>query len=135
MLLSGDGSFEDSAGNNLDGEPLAPSTDGSPSGDGSPGGDYVVAFFVDGPVELNPFERVEPLGSLIDQSIDNTGLLHDQTDVDDYSVFLQAGETLTAELIVDSNVTATIEIIELAATATAGVPGATSGARSCFDPQ
>ncbi|MEO1997947.1 MAG: pre-peptidase C-terminal domain-containing protein, partial [Planctomycetaceae bacterium] len=123
-LISGDDAFEDAIGNDLDGEPIGPGVDGAPTGDGNPGGDYVLNFFVDvAAPELNPVERVMPLGSLIAGSTDNGGVLHSNADQEDFSIFLESGETLSAELLVDAGVTGTIEIVELSLTASSPAAG------------
>lgn len=122
-LTSGDDAFEDPVGNDLDGEPLGLNPDGTISGDGVNGGDYVLNFFVDDSVPLNPFTRVNPLGSLISGSVSNLGTLHGVTDQDDYGIFLEAGTAPTAQLVVDPGVIGTIEIVELGLTASSLAPG------------
>jgi methionine-rich copper-binding protein CopC len=95
-LISGDGAFEDLAGNDLDGEAGA-----FPSGNNSPGGDYVVSFIAD-PLEPIPLElaRLDPLGSLVfagqvDGEIDILG------DIDRFSFFVAQGEMVTAVVVPD----------------------------------
>ena len=65
-LLSGDGRFEDAAGNNLDGEPVWPLSP-TGSGDGVEGGNFVVDFEVDrGTIVFPPgLGSVNPPGGLI----------------------------------------------------------------------
>ncbi len=64
ILESGDGGFEDAAGNDLDGEPLGNEAHGVTTGDGVAGGNYSVGFTVDHlGVRITDWERRLPLGS------------------------------------------------------------------------
>ena len=123
-LVSGDEAFEDQLGHDLDGEPVGTAVDGTPTGDGSPGGNYVVNFYVDTTTPaLNSFARLAPLGSLVSYSPGNVGVLHESADQDDFSMFLERGEILAAELEVDSAVIGTVEIVELSLVSSSPLAG------------
>ena len=96
-LISGDGAFEDSVGNDLDGDP-GPTGDGTPTGNGSPGTDYVVSFLVDRsgtPVTIAPFERLDLVGSLVAVSRGNSGFLNFAGDADPFAFEAEAGSTMS----------------------------------------
>ena len=123
-LRSGDGSFEDEVGNDLDGEPNG-GGDGTVTGNGEPGGDYVVSFVVDlnsGSVGVNPFQRWNPLGSVVASSEGNTGFLNFAGDIDPFGIYAEAGETLSA-VATPGNAATTLSIQLGAATVTASGPG------------
>lgn len=86
--------------------------------------DYQILIDTDGTSTLNPLVRLEPLGSLIIGSLDNVGVLNNAGDTDQYQVFLEGGETISAQLFVDAGVQGTFEIVELGAIATSPGPGA-----------
>ena len=93
-LRSGNGAFEDVAGNDLDGE-----NDWLPSGDGVAGGDYVFHFTVDAttlalPV---PLGAIQPDGSLIYDTA-HSGIFHAEFDEDRYTLEIEAGQVLTVVL-------------------------------------
>ena len=77
----------------------------------------------DGFAALNTFVRVAPLGSLISESTGNSGILNHSADQEIYSIFLEPGETLAAELLPDAGVIGTIEIVELSLTASSPAAG------------
>ena len=110
-ISSGKGAFEDRAGNALDGEPLGSNNDFTPTGDGVPGGGYSIDLVVDLSVKDVQFSRVEPLGSLSQTSFENHGFVNDESDVDSYRFYAEAGETISSHLMMDEGVTATVEII------------------------
>lgn len=98
-LFSGEYGFEDVVDNDLDGEPIGGNADGTITGDGVPGGNYVIGFTVDrDEIALDPFARLEPLGSLILASRGNEGLINSAADADDFTFFAYAGETVAAVL-------------------------------------
>ncbi len=123
-LLSGDGSFEDEVGNDLDGEPNG-GGDGTITGDGVPGGDYFVDFVVDrnsGSVGVNPFQRWDPLGSVVASSEGNTGFLNYAGDIDPFGIYAEAGEQLSA-VATPGNSGATLSIQLGTSSVTASGPG------------
>ena len=75
---------------------------------------------------VNPFERLQPLGSLISVSRDNLGPLYNENDTRSYSIFLEAGEKLAAELTTEAGVTATVQIVELSESASSPAAGETA---------
>jgi ELWxxDGT repeat protein len=97
---SGDGQFEDVAGNNLDGEPSFP----LPSGDGAAGGDFVVAFSADQTTLAfpGPLAPHEPGGALV-YSGSGQALLYSSTDSDAFSLLLDAGQRLTVVVDPDAD--------------------------------
>lgn len=97
-LFSGDGGFEDLAGNDLDGELALPGT--LPSGDGAAGGDFVLRFGADRSETgtfPTPLEAQPPLGSLIYDPV-VTGAISTPLDVDAYAIAVDAGQTITTLL-------------------------------------
>ncbi|MCY2986275.1 MAG: M36 family metallopeptidase, partial [Planctomycetota bacterium] len=128
-LLSGNGSFEDLVGNDLDGEPLGPGVDGTPSGNGVAGGNYVVTFSVDrvAPVAAQPFTRLEPLGGLMSLSTGNTGLINGVSDEDDFTFFVAAGETILVTAAPhDPAATLAIQVPGFTGVFSAAAPGGTA---------
>ena len=121
-LRSGDASFEDVAGNDLDGE-----GEGLPSGDGLSGGDYVFNFTVDIDTAAYPVPlgTVQPDGSLIYDPAP-TGVFHAEGDRDDYTLDLEAGQVLTVSLLTgDDRLTGLIELLDIHGDA---IPGASASA-------
>ncbi len=111
-LVSGAGAFEDEAGNSLDGEPLGPATDRTPTGNGIPGGNYGLDFVVDTGVRPpQPFVRIEPLGSLISQSKNNTGFVNDASDLDTFRFYAHAGERISAQIQLSRKVTLSAQLV------------------------
>ncbi len=94
-VFSGDESFEDLVGNDLDGEAVGGQIDGTVTGDGNAGGDYFLSFNLDGPTL--PIEHVmspaTPLGSMTYQMF-GAGEISYFGDSDSYSLTLDAGELL-----------------------------------------
>jgi hypothetical protein len=126
-LVSGDSAFEDVLGNDMDGEPLGAALDATPTGDGVPGGNYVIEFSVDPLLAqtVRPFERLEPPGSLMFASRDNSALLNEPGDMDDFEFFAQANETVAAVAVpADPSVTLSLEIVGGAGPFAAPAPGA-----------
>ena len=122
-LVSGPGAFLDRAGNSLDGESNPNSADGTPTGDGIPGGDYVINFILDDPSkEANEFSRIDPLAGLSSRSLDNSGFLHDG-DIDQFSFFAEAGETISAVATINNDANASLEIIGLGDSASSAILG------------
>ncbi len=109
-ISSGKGAFEDRAGNALDGEPLGGNNDFTPTGDGVPGGGYFIDLAVDLGVKDIEFSRVEPFGSLTQTSFENYGFVNDESDVDSFRFYAEAGEIFSSHLTIDKAVTATVEI-------------------------
>src|SRR5262249_38465783 len=66
-LISGNGRFEDLAGFDLDGEPVAWPIPPNKSGNGTPGGNFFVHFSMDNPTSAfpTPLTAKPPVGSLI----------------------------------------------------------------------
>ena len=99
VITSVEGSFEDLAGNNLDGE-VAPTTT-VPSGDGVPGGAFVLEFGADSPRARDfptPFVSRSPDGSLIYESQGESGVAGAISEVfenDSFHFSLDAGQTAT----------------------------------------
>lgn len=96
-LTSGNGAFEDVLGNDLDGEPVAFPIPPNVSGDGIAGGNFVVSFTAD--VTTSPYPTPlaakSPLGSLVyDPPV--AGTIGTAGDVDEYTIELDAGQTLSA---------------------------------------
>ncbi|MBN2474707.1 MAG: pre-peptidase C-terminal domain-containing protein [Pirellulales bacterium] len=104
-LFSGDGRFEDRAGNDLDGERHATMT--VPSGDGLPGGNFTVGFRVDLPPQPLAFAAELPLGSLVYRATVD-GRIHVPADSDVYTFDLEAGQTISALLTPGSSLQPTI---------------------------
>jgi uncharacterized delta-60 repeat protein len=94
-LFSGNGQFEDVAGNDLDGEPNFP-TPPNMSGNGIPGGNFVVNFDLDNrvPVLLAPLVPISPPVSFAYQAA-ASGLLNNAADIDSFTLNLDPGQTLT----------------------------------------
>ena len=94
-IVSGTGAFEDIVGNDLDGEPLLDSLDGTPSGDGVAGGDWFIEFNVNISVErLAGFARLNPLGGHAAKQEVSASL--GDRELDRYEVFAEAGEIVMA---------------------------------------
>ncbi len=132
-LVSGVGAFRDDAGNNMDGEAIGPNPDGTVTGDGVAGGNYVLNFVVDSTVrELNPFQRVDPLGMMISRSEKNNGYINEVTDVDEFSFFAHEGEEISGRLTLGGAANATVELIGSAGTTSLGTSTA-AGASVSFN--
>ncbi len=112
-MFSGPGAFADNAGNALDGEPLGPNPDKTITGDSVPGGNYFIDFRVDSVQQaLDPFQRVEPLGGLIAESLNNEGLINETGDVDTFTFVGQAGQVLAGQLRISGAVIATLTLLD-----------------------
>jgi extracellular elastinolytic metalloproteinase len=114
-LTSGDGAFEDVVGNNLDGEPLAWPIPPNTSGDGFEGGDFFVTFSTDAGAQglPVPLVAVNPKGSLIYESPSPaTGTIVFGGDTDDFTIDLDAGQTLTVLVETTSSLQSTIELLD-----------------------
>ncbi len=123
-LISGNGAFEDSVGNDMDGEPSG-SGDGTPTGNGVNGGDYVLDFLVDRnsvPVGVSPFVRTGLLGSLAAASIGNLGFMNFAGDQDPFAFDAEAGETM-AFRVLPGNSASRLSITYQGTTVTATNPG------------
>ncbi len=96
-LISGPNAFVDTLGNLFDGETDPVTT--VPSGDGVPGGDFLVNFEIDTALTPLPaFTPVPPIGGLVYES-EVSGFIGSAADIDDYVVELDAGQTLTVEVV------------------------------------
>jgi subtilase family serine protease/methionine-rich copper-binding protein CopC/type 1 glutamine amidotransferase len=110
-LFSGDGRFEDVAGNGLDGEPDPTTT--VPSGDGFVGGDFVVHFGVDvtGIREIPvPLAAKFPLGSLIYDPPAN-GVIGPAVDVDAWTMEVDSGQTITVVVEPDGSLRPSVTLV------------------------
>lgn len=132
-LVSGVGAFRDDAGNNMDGEAIGPNPDGTVTGDGVAGGNYVLNFVVDSTLrELNPFQRLDPLGLMISRSEKNSGYINETTDIDEFSFFAHQGEKISGRLSLGGAASATLELIGSAGTSPLGTSTA-AGASVSFN--
>jgi pre-peptidase len=113
-LVSGDGTFEDFLGNNLDG-----------NGNGAAGGDYVVDFTVDMATGSGlPLSHQVPFGSLIYRGEQPSAVIHDGNDRDEYTFYAQAGQTISvAASPTDKSATVTVELVGLGASASSAQAG------------
>lgn len=73
--------------------------------------------------ELGPFQRVEPLGSLISVSDNNTGHLAAPGAIRDYTFFAEAGSTFAAVADPEAGVTVSLQLLGLSATVASPTPG------------
>jgi len=125
-LFSGDGSFEDLVGHDLDGEPNLLTT--VPSGDDEAGGDFFFSFTNEyTSVPFPALLRAEsPVGSLIYDS-NVAGSINEAGDVDSYTLDVDAGQTVTIVLESDPALQANVELEDSESTplisATASVAG------------
>ena len=111
-LLSADNRFEDPAGNDLDGEPNFP-TPPNPSGNGTPGGNFVLNFSTDITTQAfpTPLTPKLPLGSLIyDPTV--SGVIGSASDTDNFTLSLDAGQTLTLFADPSAPLTPTLSLID-----------------------
>ena len=69
------------------------------------------------------FERLAPWGGLISASDSNAGNLAGASSVQDYQVFLQAGETISAIAKPGSSVSLSAEVVGVSGTYTSAAPG------------
>ena len=124
-LISGDGAFEDLAGNDLDGEPLGPNPDGTITGNGAQGGNYFVGFDVDLVSRAaNDFIRLNPLGGFIFLSEDNRSYINETGDIDQFEFFADEAETVAAVLTPeDPTATLTLQLVGHTGVITAANPG------------
>jgi subtilisin family serine protease len=119
----------DITGFHLDGEPHSPRPPSVPSGNGVEGGDFFVDFSLDNhdPSPFpTPFQAINPLGSLVYQS-STTQVVSPGGETDSYTVALDPNQTLTLDLMPDSNLQATVSFYapngSLIATGTASAVG------------
>lgn len=98
-LLSGDGHFEDSVGNDLDGETVGAGNEFLPSGNGVAGGHFELRFIVDAESgrPIGPLKALEPFGSLVYESITH-GFLGAGDQVDSFTLGLDANQTVAIAL-------------------------------------
>jgi len=125
-LNSAAGAFQDPAGNLLDGEPHTPFT--LPSGDGTPGGSFHVHFAVDMvtagfPV---PLTALNPAGSLI-YTGSVAGTVGTGADSDDFTITLDAGQTLTAFVAPAAGLQPTLTILGPTGTTLAAATASAAG--------
>ena len=113
-LVSGDDTFEDTLGNNLDGD-----------GNGTRGGDYVVNFTVDMAAGSGlPIAHQAPLGGLTFSGHESAAVLHASNDVDEYTFYGQAGQTIAVVARPkDSAAKTTVQLVGLGASATSAANG------------
>ena len=120
-LVSGTGALEDIAGNDLDGERNETTT--VPSGNGILGGDFVLNFEADSVSTSLSFDRLLPLGSFLSSSRE-LSLINGVGDQDDFTFFVENGQTLSAAVVPDdSSVTMTIELVAVTTPFSALAPG------------
>lgn len=106
-LSSGDGAFEDLAGNDLDGEVIATPIGENLTGDGAAGGDFTLEFFLDEPDATQfpaPLEAIPPLGSLV-YAGELRAAINTAGDVDEYFLEVDDDQTVTVIVQADSGVT------------------------------
>ena len=97
----------------LDGEPVAWPIPPNQSGDGIEGGDFFVDFATDAGTQAlpTPLVPVNPLGSLIYQTpYDTTGTIAFTGDTDDFTINVDAGQTLTILVQPGYSLQASIEV-------------------------
>ncbi len=113
-LTSGDGGFEDTAGSNLDGEPVSFPLPPNISGDGVPGGDFVVRFFTDrdaaqAPAFPLPLRQSGPAGGLVyTTAVD--GLIGPAGDEDRFTIDVEAGQTISVVVSTHGDLLPTVEL-------------------------
>lgn len=114
-LVSGDDTFEDILGNDLDGD-----------SNGTLGGDYVVNFTVDMANGSGlPLTHQAPFGGLVFAGQESAAVLHASNDTDDYTFYAQAGQTITVVARPnDSAAKATVQLVGLGTSATSPSNGA-----------
>jgi len=119
-LFSGDGNFEDLVGNDLDGEPLVPTT--VPSGDGEAGGDFLVHFEneFDTISFPTPLAATGPVGSLVHDG-NQQGNISQAGDVDAFTLEVDGGQTIAFIVDGDATLQASVVVEDLS-----GTPVATS---------
>ncbi|REJ69191.1 MAG: hypothetical protein DWQ31_05400 [Planctomycetota bacterium] len=127
-LSSGDGAFEDLAGADLDGEPLAFPIPANVSGDGLVGGDFVVNFVVDQtslPLAV-PLAQIAPAGGQVYEG-QATGAIAAVGDTDAFTIDLDDGQVISVVLRGDAGFSGALELQDdgnaTLATATAAAPG------------
>ncbi|MHC5053532.1 MAG: FG-GAP-like repeat-containing protein [Planctomycetota bacterium] len=123
-LLSGDDRFEDVAGRDLDGAPSWP----LPSGDAVEGGDFSLSFSLEiGTMPFpTPLAPVPPLGGLVyGGSLE--AAIGEVDDVDNLTIDLEAGQTVTVLATPDSALQPSVELFDPSmgsvATASGAFPG------------
>ena len=118
-LLSGPEAFRDQAGISLDGD-----------NDGAPGGDWTVVFTTDASTRAfpTPLEGKTPAGSLIyDSAV--SGLFYGTADSDDFTVDLDAGQTVTVSLVpVDTTFQGRVELFDSGGNSLGAIDAALAGA-------
>lgn len=126
-LGSGDGSFEDVAGNDLDGEifatPIGPNT----SGDGVPGGSFTLQFFAEEPAPVaipTPLSPAAPLGTLAYEGW-TIGTIGVPGDVDLFTLPIEKNQLVSLIVQGSGGLTpmVTLETPGVPLTATATAPG------------
>jgi subtilisin family serine protease len=125
-LLSGNGRLEGTTGLDLDGEALAWPIPPNRSGDGTPGGNFVVRFY--GDMAATSFPSLNGRG--INGSLIRTGTTRASTginDVDNYTIALNAGQTLSVSLDPASTLWSAIEVLDSAGAIISSVEAAEAG--------
>ncbi|QEG41240.1 CARDB domain-containing protein [Roseimaritima ulvae] len=107
-LASDPDAFRDRRDNLLDGSPSFP----LPSGDGLSGDDFVLEFQLDVDTTAYPvpLEPIDPLGSLVFGS-DVTGAISSDTDLDAFTVDIDAGQQVSLALVPDGALIGTVELV------------------------
>ena len=126
-LTSGDDSFQDLVGLDLDGE----FSGTLPSGNGLEGGDFVIQISVDAPTRQLPvpLTAIEPLGSLIYQTPHaSSGVIAPGSDTDDFTIELDANQTVTLLVGASAGLQPMVSLFDpsdnqVGSTATAPAPG------------
>ena len=116
-LVSSPSAFSDVAGWSLDGEPLSWPIPPNVSGDGIAGGDFYVNFVTDAAAQALPVPLVpiNPLGSLIYQTPYNaTGTIAFGGDTDDFTIALDANQTVTILVGASSGLQPTVSLFDSA---------------------
>ena len=127
-LISGDGAFEDIAGNDLDGEALTFPLPPNVSGDGIAGGDFVVDFTTD--ITIIPLPAVMlprlPLGSLVYEAT-IPGLINAAGDTDSYLIDFDISQTVSVLIEPSAGLMGQVELLgpsnTVLATASGSAPG------------
>jgi FG-GAP-like repeat/Bacterial pre-peptidase C-terminal domain/Bacterial Ig-like domain len=124
------GPFRDIVGFALDGEPVAWPIPPNESGDGFAGGDFYVSFATDAGTRAlpTPLVPVNPLGSLIYQSSNEIfGVISFSGDTDDFTINVDAGQTLTILVQAGFSLQASIEVYDPSNGLVGSATGASAG--------
>ena len=129
-LVSAAGTFQDLAGNILDGEPHSPFS--LPSGNGVAGGDFYVDFSMNIPISPFPvpLTPADPRGSLIYQG-SASALVNFAGDTDTYTLAVDPGQTIAVQVTAaGATLRPTVQLLDpsgmVIGTATASAAGRTA---------